>query len=163
MKRRNLLAAFVVALACSQMVGYLTGAKTVGACGAGSCFAPMPEVFSQLEGGPGRDDFEPYARTFTLRGTDGDGTAFERTLTPELLARIPGPHARRAAYANAFSLAPRLSEATWQSAWCHGFGAAGPLRAAFELPDGAHALTMTAESFTDKRDEPWVLSASCTQ
>ncbi len=162
MKRRNVLAAFVVALACSQMLGYLTGARTVSACGAASCFAPMPEVFSEVEARSG-DDFEPYTHTFTLRGTGGNGAEFERTITPALLARIPGPHARRAAYMNALEFAPALPEARWQAAWCLGFGEAGPLRTAFELPEGARALALTVEMPGDERDEPWVLSASCTQ
>ena len=165
MKRRNLLAAFVVALACSQMAGYLTGSKTVSACGAGSCLAPMPEVFSEVESRSG-PDFEPYARTFTLRGTTGTAggeARFERVITPELMARIAGPHARRAGYATAFAFAPALPEARWQGAWCHGFGEDGPLRVAFELPEGARALVMTAEAAADEGDEPWVLSASCTQ
>ena len=64
MKRRNLLAGFVVALGCSQMVGYLTGAKTVSACGAGTCFAPMAEVFSRVETAAQGETFEPFRRGF---------------------------------------------------------------------------------------------------
>jgi hypothetical protein len=163
MKRRNLLAVLVVALACSQMAGYLTGAKTVGACGARSCIAPMAEVFSEVEARDGSWGFEPFASTFILRGVGGDGAAFEQAVTPELLARIEGPQARRAAYATAFTFAPRLAETTWQEAWCHGLGEHGPLRAAFGLPKGARALAMTVASRTDGQDESWVLSPSCTR
>ncbi|MBC8009005.1 MAG: hypothetical protein H7067_02785 [Burkholderiales bacterium] len=171
MKRRNLLAGFVVALGCSQMIGYLTGAKTVSACGAGTCFAPMAEVFSALETATPGERFEPFAAEFSVRGTDGAGAEFERRVTPESLARIEGPHARRANYANAFvaRVSGEVDEA--EAAWCLGFGADGPLRDALELPGGAHTLVMqvatgagvSANAHADARGKTWTLALDCTR
>lgn len=170
MKRRNLLALFVTALGCAQMVGYLTGAKTVGACGAVSCVAPMAEVFSELRTPGGL--VEPFALEFTLRGVDRAGGSFERVVTPELLAGVEGPRARRAVYGAAFATGSNMSvdgaggrraTSAWENAWCFGFGAHGPLKAAFDLPEGAHALAMTVETRTKGRDEAWVLSPACTR
>lgn len=187
MKRRNVLAGFVVALGCSQMIGYLTGAKTVSACGAGSCFAPMAEVFSSVETGTPRERFEPFAAEYSVRGADEVGAIFEQRITPELLARIEGPHARRANYLNAFVVLARdgaddaegadadaeAELTTVEAARCFGLGPAGPLRAALELPAGAHALVMQVaaggdgradgDGLADEGGKTWTLALDCTR
>ena len=172
MKRRNLLAGCLVALGCSQMIGFLTGAKTVSACGAGTCFAPMAEVFSRVETDAPTEHFEPFAAEFFGNGLDGKGQAFERRITPESFARIEGPHARRANYLNAFVGVARgnpagEANAVTDAAWCFGFGPDGPLREAFELPAGAHALGMKVVAQVDGpgglREETWSLAPECTR
>lgn len=173
MKRRNLLAGFVVALGCSQMIGFLTGAKTVSACGAGTCFAPMAEVFSRVETGAPGETFEPFAAEYSVLGTDEAGAAFERRLTPESLARLEGPHARRANYANAFVAVARgdADLAAAEAAWCFGVGPDGPLREAFDLPAGAHALVLRVTAGGDgstgervgERGKTWTLALDCTR
>ncbi len=174
--RRNLLAVIVTALGCSQMLGYFTGARTVSACGAGACFAPMAEVFSEVEARPARSStsdatadeaparVEPFAVDVTLSGIDAAGVAFERRLTPELLARVEGPHARRAFYAGALVADLRGQHAAEvERAWCVGFAEGGPLRAAFELPQGAGALTLATVSRTSAAPLSWEYAPACTR
>lgn len=174
MKRRNVLAGFVVALGCSQMIGYLTGAKTVSACGAGTCFAPMAEVFSSVETDTPGERFEPFAAEYSVRGREGEGetgAVFERRVTPELLERIEGPHARRANYANAFvgvALARGGADrAEVEAAGCFGLGQEGPLRAALELPVGARALVMQVAAdghgLEGERGKTWTHALDCTR
>ncbi len=172
LKRRNLLAVFVVALACSQMIGYLTGAKTVSLCGAGLCLAPRAEVFSELdkEGGMGTEGgafglgvVETFTLEFRLHGRGADGVAYHRVLTPEMLAGVEGPHARRAVYAAAFANGDVRAGAAWERAWCFGFGPDGPLREAFTLPPDVRDLQMFVTSRTQGRDDAWPLFPDCTR
>lgn len=172
MKRRNLLAGCLVALGCSQMIGYLTGAKTVSACGAGTCFAPMAEVFSSVESDKPGERFEPFVARYFVSGLDAKGQAFEQRITPGLFAGIEGPHARRANYLNAFvgvargNLAGEANTAT-EAVWCFGFGPNGPLREAFGLPEGAQALGLKVVAQVDgpgeAREKIWLLAPDCTR
>jgi hypothetical protein len=172
-KRSNFLAGIVVALGCSQMIGFLTGAKTVSACGAGTCFAPMAEVFSRVETGAPGETFEPFAAEYSVLGTDAAGAAFERRLTPESLARVEGPHARRANYANGIVAVARgdADPAAAEAAWCFGLGPDGPLREALDLPAGARALVLrvtadvegASSGVAEQRGKTWTLALDCTR
>lgn len=157
MVRRNLLAVALLLLGCLQMVGYLTDRPALRGIGAASTVAPLPEMFSAVEG------YEAFAVDITLSGVAGDGAGFERAFTPEFYARLKGPYNRRHVYIAAFSYAPRLPEPMWQAVWCYGFAENGPLRAEFGLPAGARELTMLINTRTSGHKDSWVLSPSCPQ
>ena len=88
------------AIACLQMVGYLTGSRVLRGLGLASGIAPYPKVFCEAEG------YEPFAATFRVEGAHKEKIA----LTAERYARLQGPYQRRNVYGAALAYAPRLPD-----------------------------------------------------
>lgn len=155
--RANLAALLITSLGCTQMAGYLFGSRALRGLGAATCAAPMPKVFSDVDG------LETFASQFTLRGLDGTGRPFELKITPEVYAKLAGCYNRRNVYGAALSYAPRMPEPLWSAVFCYGLGPDGPLRREFGLPDGAHHLSVEIRTKTNGRSNQWILAPSCTE
>src|SRR4030095_9867272 len=102
--------------------GYVTGIVALRGIGAATAASPLPKVFSDVDG------FETFASEFTLRSRDARGTLTEMPITPALYGRLGGPYNRRNVYGAALSYAPRLPQPLWESVYCYGLAARGPLR-----------------------------------
>lgn len=153
----NLAALLVTALGCTQMIGYLAGSRTLRGIGLASVAAPLPKVFSDVDG------LETFASEFTLLGVDGAGEPFALPITPELYARLEGCYNRRNVYGAALSYAPRMPEALWSAVFCYGLRPGGPLHREFGLPDGARELRVEIRTKTRGRTDTWTLLPDCAQ
>lgn len=153
----NLAALLITALGCTQMVGYLTGSVALRGIGLASVAAPLPKVFSDVDG------LETFASEFTLRGVDANGERFVIAITPDLYARLEGCYNRRNVYGAALSYAPRMPEPLWSAVFCFGLQPGGPLRREFGLPEGAHELSVEIRTKTRGRTDTWVLRPACAQ
>ncbi|HTO05168.1 MAG TPA: hypothetical protein VL069_15770 [Opitutus sp.] len=157
LKSANIVAALITAAGCTQMIGYLAGSRELRGIGLATVAAPLPKVFSDVEG------LETFASDFTLRGIDSAGEPFALAITPELYARLEGCYNRRNVYGAALSYAPRMPEALWTAVFCYGLKPGGPLRHEFGLPEGARGLSVEIRTKTRGRNESWVLSPACAQ
>jgi hypothetical protein len=156
-KTANVLALFITALGCTQMVGYFTGSRVLRGIGLASVAAPLPKVFSDVDG------LETFASSFTLHGVNAHGTPFELPITPEIYARLEGCYNRRNVYGAALSYAPRMPEPLWSAVFCYGLKPGGPLLREFDLPPGAHELTVEIRTKTRGRSDVWILRPDCAQ
>jgi hypothetical protein len=155
--RANLIALLLTVLSFSQMAGYLFGSRTLRAIGAATCAAPMPKVFSDVDG------LETFASEFVLHGTDGRGQPVTMTITPEVYSRLKGCYNRRNVYGAALSYAPRLPEPLWAAVFCYGLRAGGPLRREFGLPPDMHGISVEIRTKTKGRHNIWTLRPPCAE
>lgn len=153
--KANVLALILTVVACAQMMGYLAQSRVLRGIGAASVIAPFPKVFSDVDG------LETFASEFFMRGVDGSGKSFEMQITPELYQKLGGSYNRRNVYGAALSYAPRLPEELWQTVFCFGVAADGPLRREFGLPDGAEDIEVVIRTRTRGRDDQWMLRPDC--
>ena len=152
---RNWAAVVIGVVSSLQMVGYMTGSRTLRGIGAATTIAPYTKVFSDVDG------FEPFASEFTIRYRDGEGGFVETGLTPELVSRFGGPYNRRNVYGAALSYAPRLPASLWQPVFCHGLVLTGALRNELGLAD-ATDISVTIRTKTRGRHDVWILEPPCT-
>lgn len=156
-KTANLLALLITTLGCTQLLGYFTGSRALRGIGLVSVAAPLPKVFSDVDG------LETFASRFTLRGVDAHGVPFELPITPEVYARLEGCYNRRNVYGAALSYAPRMPEPLWSAVFCYGLRTGGPLHREFNLPAGAHQLSVEIRTQTRGRSDVWILRPDCAQ
>ncbi len=100
----NLLAGIIIAVACTQMFGYLVQSRNITLFGKSLMFTPLPTPFSAVRG------YESLtsARTYTLHFTDG--RTEDMQLDDTLNELLPGPHRRKIPYIQVLRLAPRLPQ-----------------------------------------------------
>lgn len=156
-KSANIVAAIITVIGCTQMAGYLAGSRELRAVGLATVAAPLPKVFSEVDG------LETFASEFTLRGIDAAGHPFTLAITPELYARLEGCYNRRNVYGAALSYAPRIPEALWTAVFCYGLKPGGPLRRELGLPDDARNVTVEIRTKTRGRTGTWILNPECAQ
>lgn len=155
--RTNGLALIITAFGCAQMVGYLMESRALRGIGAASCIAPMPKVFSDVNG------LETFASAFELIWREADGRSQLLPLTPELYGQLGGPYNRRNVYGAALSYAPRMPEPLWTAVFCYAFKADGLLRREFGVPSDATELAVIIRTKTKGRTDSWKLSPTCAQ
>ena len=156
-KSANIVAALITAIGCTQIAGYLSDSRELRGIGLATVAAPLPKVFSDVEG------LETFASEFTLRGIDSASGTFSLAITPELYARLEGCYNRRNVYGAALSYAPRMPESLWTAVFCYGLKPGGPLRREFGLPEGARELSVEIRTKTRGRSDAWVLRPDCAQ
>ena len=152
---RNRAAIVLAAAASLQMVGYVAGSDALRGVGAASAIAPLPKVFSDVDG------LEPFASQFVLSYTARDGRRVELPVTPEVYGRLSGPYNRRNVYGAALSYAPRLPDPLWQSVYCYGLAPDGPLRRELGIPADAADVAVTMRTLTRGRRDVWRLDPTC--
>jgi hypothetical protein len=152
---RNAAALALGAAGCLQMIGYVSGSRTLRGIGAATVVSPLPKVFSDVDG------LETFASTFTLRYAHADGTTRELRITPAVYGRLAGPYNRRNVYGAALSYAPRLPRDLWEPVYCYGLAAQGPLRRELGLADEDHDFMVTIRTETRGRHDVWTLVAKC--
>jgi hypothetical protein len=152
--RRNCAAVLIGVVGCLQMVGYISGSRTLRGLGAASTIAPFTKVFSDVDG------FEPFASEFTIRYRDGAGMVVETGITPAMVSRFGGPYNRRNVYGAALSYGPRLPASLWQPVLCHGLVSNGALRRELGLAD-ATQISVMIRTKTRGRNDVWRLEPQC--
>lgn len=152
---RNVAAAGVAVLGSLQMAGYIFDSDALRGIGAASAVAPMPKVFSDVDG------LETFASVFTLRYRESSEAVKELAITPGVYGRLSGPYNRRNVYGAALSYAPRLPAALWESVFCFGLAPGGPLRTELGLSDTASDVTVVIETRTAGRSDRWTLAPTC--
>lgn len=108
-----------------QILGHLTGSKTLRGLGLASGIAPYPKVFCEAKG------YEPFAARFSLIGENKSGATQVIALDAERYSRLTGPYMRRNVYGATLAYAPRLPESLRQ----HLFGELTPLLSELGLSD----------------------------
>jgi hypothetical protein len=155
-KTANIVALALTALGCLQMIGFLTGVRSLRGIGAALALAPFPKVFSDVDG------LETFASSFELQWTDAHGR-HRLAITPELYSRLKGAYNRRNVYGAALSYGPRLPEPLWQAVFCYAFGPQGPLRREFGLGPEARDIAVQIRTNTKGRFDQWTLQPSCNE
>jgi hypothetical protein len=154
MKRpwRDLAAACLLVLGCSQMVGDLCGCRALKGLGAASAFAPCPKVFCDVNG------LEGFASDFTLELKTQTGAVRTIAITPEIYSRLKGPYNRRNAYGAVLSFAPKLPPSLWRPVYNYGWRRNGPLRRELGVPDDVESVALLVGTRTRGRHDAWKLS-----
>lgn len=147
---RNLLALLLLLFGTTQMLGYLLDLTALRGIGAASLLAPLPKVFSDVDG------LETFASDFDLLLLHPNGEEEQVSITPELYAKLAGPYKRRNVYGAALSYAPRLPESLWRAVFDYGLGPQGPLRTELGLPLDAE-VRILIRTKTKGRTDRWVL------
>ena len=153
---RNGAAAVLLVLGSFQMVGYVTGSRTLRGLGAASAISPLPKVFSDVDG------LETFASEFTIGYRRADGGRDSVRITPEIYGRLGGPYNRRNVYGAALSYAPRLPESLWTSVYCYGMAADGPLRRELGFRRDDTDFSITIRTLTRDRHDAWTFEPACT-
>ena len=138
--RINVSAILIFCFGLSQMLGFLFNISILRGIGAASTVAPLPKVFSDVDG------VETFASTFILQFTDQDGLLQHVSITPEVYARLAGPYNRRNVYGAAFSYGPtpRFPKPLFDRVFEYGLIDPGTLRNEFGLPDGIRNIQFPA-------------------
>jgi len=152
---RNIAAALLLVIGSFQMIGYITGWKTLKGLGAASGMAPYTKVFCDVDG------LETFASSFTIEIETASGETIRREMTPELYGQLIGPYNRRNVYGAALSYAPRLPEKLWTTVFRFGLCEGGPLRTELGLPPDATRIKVVIQTKTDGRNDSWTLEAPC--
>ncbi len=152
--RANRVARILLIIACTAMAGDTLGLRWLKGLGLATGIAPLPKVFSDVDG------HETFAARFTLLETGTDGETRRREITPELYGRLAGPYNRRNVYGAALSYAPRLPEEVWRPVFCFGLARSGPLRSELDLAPTA-SLAVEIVTLTKGRDDRFLLEDPC--
>lgn len=154
--RAGLLARVILAVGLFAMIGDATGLVWLKGLGLASGIAPLPKVFSDVDG------HETFAARFTLIETDDGGTIVRRVITPEIYSRLDGPYNRRNVYGAALSYAPRMPDELWRPVFCHGLAPGGPLRSELGV-SASGPVAVEIETLTRGRDDRFLLEDPCTE
>lgn len=154
---RNRGALAICFVGCLQMTGYVTGSISLRGIGAATAAAPLPKVFSDVDG------LETFASAFTLHYKRPDGTLVDLSITPKLYGRLAGPYNRRNVYGAALSYAPRLPRELWEPVFCYGLASGGPLRRELGLGSEVTDISVTIRTRTRGRSDAWTLESSCRE
>lgn len=155
--RANVIALALLAIGSVQMVGYVAGSDVLRGLGAATTMAPMPKVFSDVNG------LETFASEFTLGYWEPNGTEHSLTITPELYAQLDGPYNRRNVYGAALSYAPRMPASLWTPVFCYGLGKQGPLRREIGMRPEQRDVAITIRTKTRGRKDSWTFAPGCTR
>ncbi len=150
MRRLNIAALLLLAVGLTQIIGYITGVRTLRGLGAASATAPFPKVFSALQG------YETFAAEFTIVYESGKHTV-RQPITPELYENLIGPYNRRNVYGAALSYGPRLPRKLWEPVFCHGLKPGGTFYSEFGLPNDAQRIRVEIRSKTKGQERTWIL------
>ena len=153
--RGNRLARIVLIVGLFAMVGDATGLDWLKGLGVSTGFAPLPKVFSDVDG------HETFAARFTLIEIGQAGAERRHPITPEVYSQLAGPYNRRNVYGAALSYAPRLPEHIWQPVFCYGLEEGGPLRSELGLSVRG-PVAVEIETLTRGRSDRFLLEPPCT-
>lgn len=155
--RANVLALSVLAIGSLQMIGHVVGSDSLRRLGAATAMAPLPREFSDVNG------LEPFASELTMGYWEPNGTEHALAITPEVYANVEGPYSRRAVYATALSLAPRIPASLLTPVWCHGLAKTGPVRREIGLRPEQRDLALIIRTRTRGRRDSWTFAPGCTR
>jgi hypothetical protein len=147
----NGVALLLLAAGLTQMLGFLVGNPALRGIGAATQAAPLPKVFSAVDG------YETFAADFYIL-YDVDGGSVRTPITPELYSRLAGPYNRRNAYGAALSYGPRLPSSLWRPVFQYGFRPGGPLYRELGIPEQARNVRVEIRSTTEGSRERWILN-----
>ena len=124
----NVMAALLLFLGLTRMVGYFLGNRPLQGIGAASGIAPYTKVFCSAEG------YEAFTARFWVRGQKADGSTEGIVFTPELYTRLRGPYMRRNVYGAALVFAPRLPAPLREAVHAKALRPDGPMWRELGLP-----------------------------
>ena len=154
---RNAAALGLLGIGLLQILGDLSGNRTLKGIGAATVVSPCPKVFSDING------LETFASSFDFRFETPSGGTSVVPITPVLYSRLGGPYNRRNAYGAALSYAPKLPVPLWHSVFQYGLGENGPLRRELNLPDNAKRIALLIRTKTRGRSDAWEMGPSCEE
>jgi len=149
MKRFNILAIVVLVIGSTQIVGYLTGSRTLRGIGLASGIAPYTKVFCEADG------YEAFAASFRLEGTRPDQSLWSCPLDPERYALIEGPYNRRNVHGATLAFAPRLPDELRASLISHALSPNSDLRQELDIPSDLTDLRVIITPRPDEPHGPW--------
>jgi len=152
---RNIGALVLTLVGSLQMVGYALESRALRGIGAASVVAPLPKVFSDVDG------LEPFASTFMLRYEHLNGTQDSLLITPDAYGQLAGPYNRRNAYGAALSYAPRLPTPLWTAVYCYGLAPTSALRSELGLRHDDRNFSLTIRTLTAGRHDTWTYAPDC--
>ena len=155
MRRRNVGALVLLLVGSLQLIGAITNQRMLRGVGAATAMAPLPKVFSDVDG------LETFASEFTVHYRDSSGVTRDLLITPAVYGRLGGPYNRRNVYGAALSYAPRLPESLWHPVYCHGMAPHGPLRRELGLQQTDTDLSFTIRTRTRGRSDQWTYAPVC--
>ena len=149
----NVLASVVLIVGLSQMAGFVLNLRAVRAIGAVSVIAPLPKVFTDVDG------VETFASRFVLEYTRPDGEIEQLEITPEVYGMIGGPYNRRNVYGAALSYGPtpRFPRPLFNAVFEYGLIEPGPLGREMGIQEGSTDFRLRIETKTRGRDDVWVM------
>lgn len=150
-QKRNTLAAALLLVGMSQMLGAWMGIDWLRGLGAATAAAPYPKVFSDVDG------LETFASRFDLFIADDNGGWESIPMDSALYSQVGGSYNRRNVYGAALSYGPRLPEAIWREIFAFGLAEGGPLRRELGLPETGDIVVRIATR-TRGRDDVWILA-----
>ncbi len=157
LRRANLFALAILGIGCLQMLGYLTGAKTLRGAGAASAASPFPKVFcvAPVHGEPGVG-LETFSSSFTLL-YDLNGEPREMAITPEIYARVHGPYNRRNVYGAALAYGPCLTPELVQQTLGFALDKPGRMIKEIGVPDGATNFRVRITGMANGEQRSWLI------
>lgn len=149
MKTRNILAMVLLAVGSTQMIGYLSGIKSLRGVGLASGVAPFPKVFCEADG------YEAFAASYRLEGHLPDGTRWAREFDPEWYSQLRGPYNRRNVYGAALAFAPRLPEKLRDHLLEEALAPSSRMRRELGIPADLQGGTIVITPRTGESHGPW--------
>ena len=150
---RNILASAILVIGLSQMAGFLIDLLPLRALGAASVIAPLPKVFTDVDG------VETFASRFVLEYTGPNGESDQLEITPEVYGMIRGPYTRRNVYGAALSYGPtpNFPGPLFNAVFEYGLIEPGPLRREMGIEEGSTGFRLRIETKTRGRDDVWIM------
>ena len=155
--KSNLVAAVIVLIGLLQIFGYVSGNRRLSALGVLSGASPLPLVFNAVNG------VEYWAAEYEIEAQTQSGRTFKRTMTPELFAKMPGPHVVHMAYGIPFAIAPISPDPFWKIPLRYSFCRGGYMARTFEIPtqEEIRNVTIQMRSKTEGDPRTWNLQIQC--
>lgn len=148
LRTSNIICLILFLFGLTQILGYITNNNTLRGLGAASLLAPLPKVFSDVDG------LETFASDFYILEKE-EGREIKRIqITPELYSKIKGPYTRRNVYGAALSYAPRLPKSLWQPVFNYGFKGALLEELGLPINRSYEVLIVTK---TKGRSDSWII------
>lgn len=156
--RDKFLLVLVFTIASLQLLGYLTGNKTIRGLGLLSAASPLPFVFTAHE------ELETFAQTYAVSLHDGN-KVHRVSIDAELYGELKGAYNLRNAYGAVFSHGPVLTRTKKQSALIdsvvrYGFYPDSSLVRTFNLDLRAHHIVLKSRP-TNPQQDLWRYEVSC--
>ena len=150
---RSILASAILVIGLSQMAGFLFNLRPLRAIGAASVIAPLPKIFTDVDG------VETFASRFILEYTGPNGGIDQLEITPEVYGMIKGPYNRRNVYGAALSYGPtpNFPRPLFDSVFQYGLIEPGPLSREMGIEEGSTGFRLRIETKTRGRDDVWIM------
>lgn len=153
---RKILYVLVLIIGLLQIIGFLTGIKSIRSLGIITAASPLPLVFSEVSG------VETFAGDFYMEWKNVEGKTEKVLMTPELYSKLKGPYNRRNIFGAAIAYGPVLPEKVWKPILHYGI-CNDVLSDELDLPFDKSSFTVEITTRTKDRNDQWTLKPDCSQ